>query len=103
LRDAPQVVKFAAFIRFEKPIAELFDKIVNVKDKEREQLREYVNRWKETGEFLEKLRREEARNINIYEEIMSLSDASEAALRMYPPKPTSGLIEMQKLFMKLKK
>ena len=60
-----------------------------MKDEEREKLGEYVNRWKETGEFLEKLRRKEARNINITEEILSLSDASEAALRMYPPKLTS--------------
>ena len=98
-----QVVKFAAFTRLKKPIAKIFDKINCVTDEEREKLREYVNRWKETGEFLKKLRRDEARNINISEEILSLSDASEAALRMYPPKPTSGLIEMQKLFMKLKK
>jgi len=72
-------------------------------NEEREKLRDFVNRWKETGEFLEKLRREEAQNINISEEILSLSDASEAALQMYPPKPTSGLIEMQRLFMKLKR
>ena len=66
-------------------------------------MRIWVNNWKETGEVLKKLRREEIRNLNIAEEILSLSDASEAALKMYPPKPTSGLIEMQKLFMKLKK
>lgn len=74
-----------------------------MKPEEREKLREYVNRWKENGEFLEKLRREESRNINISEEILSLNDASESALRFYPPKPTSGLIEMQKIFAKIKK
>jgi hypothetical protein len=72
-------------------------------DEERERMREYVNRWKDTGAILEKLRREAIRNVNIGEEILSLSDASEAALKMYPPKPTSGLIEMQRLFRKLKR
>jgi hypothetical protein len=103
LRVPPQVVKFVAFTSVEKPAAEIFVKISGVTDEEREKLREYVNRWKETGEFLEKLRRADAQKINICEEILSLSDASEAALEMYPAKPTSGMIEMQKLFMKLKK
>ncbi|MGI8470452.1 MAG: hypothetical protein ACR2N3_18595 [Pyrinomonadaceae bacterium] len=70
---------------------------------EREKMREYVNRWKETGKFLEKLKLEEFRRSDLAETILSLSDASESALEFYPPKPTSGLIEMQKLFAKLKK
>lgn len=70
---------------------------------EREKLREYVVRWKETGEFLEKLKLEEFRRSNLAETILSLSDASESALQFYPPKPTSGLIEMQRLFAKLKR
>lgn len=78
-------------------------KLPQMKTDEREKLREYVNRWKETGEFLEKLRREEAKNLQIADDILSLADASESALRFYPPKQTSGLIEMQRLFAKLKK
>jgi hypothetical protein len=70
-------------------------------EKEKAALKSWVNNWKETGKFLEKLRREEVQNINISEEILSLSDASEAAINMYPPKPTSGLIEMQSYFKKL--
>ena len=72
-------------------------------DEEREKMRAWVNGWKETAKVMEKLRREEIRNLNISEEILSLTDASESALKMYPPKPTSGLIEMQRFFMKLKK
>lgn len=72
-------------------------------DEELERMREWVTTWKETGEILEKLRREEMRDIDITEEILSLSDASEAAIKMYPPKPHSGLIEMQRLLMKLKR
>jgi hypothetical protein len=74
-----------------------------MKEKETEHLKRYVERWKETGEFLKRLKRIEAKNINISKEILSLNDASEAALKMYPPKPFSGLIEMQRLFMKLEK
>ncbi|MCY7348869.1 MAG: hypothetical protein LH614_21985 [Pyrinomonadaceae bacterium] len=74
-----------------------------MEDDEREKMRRYVNRWKETGEFLENLRRKEIKTLNIAEEILSLSDASESALHFYPPLPTSGLIEMQRLFAKLKK
>lgn len=72
-------------------------------ENEREKLREYVSRWQETGEFLEKLKLEEFRRSDLAETILSLSDASESALEFYPPKPTSGLIEMQKLFAKLKR
>ena len=72
-------------------------------DEEREKMREWINNWKETGEVLEKLRYSEMLRLNITEEILSLDDASESALQMYPPLPTSGLIEMQRLFKKMKK
>ncbi len=74
-----------------------------INDEERERMREHVNRWKETGAFLEQLRREESGDLNVAEEILSLSDASASALHFYPPQPTSGLIEMQRLFSRLKK
>lgn len=70
---------------------------------EKEKMRAWVNGWKEAGEAMEKLRREEIRSLNIAETILSLNDASESALILYPPKPTSGLIEMQRVFMKFKK
>ncbi len=72
-------------------------------DEEREKMREWVNNWKETGEFLEKLKLEEFRRENLAETILSLSDASESALLHYPPRPTSGLIEMHKILKRMKK
>ncbi len=69
----------------------------------KEKLKQYVENWKRVGMLLEEIEKKELRAINIADEVLSLSDASEAALNMYPPKPTSGLIEMQKLFMKLRK
>lgn len=78
-------------------------KLIVMHDEEREKIRIRVNNRKKTGVFLEKLRREEIRNSNLAETILSLNDASESALIMCPAKPASGLIEMQKLFAKLKK
>ncbi len=72
-------------------------------DAEREQMRKWVNTWKETGEFLEKLRIEESRKANLENVILSLDDAAESALAKHLPKSSSGLVEMQRIFMKLKK
>lgn len=69
---------------------------------EREKLRAWVINWKETGEFLEKLKLEEFRRANLTETILSLSDASESALLHYPPRPTSGLIEMHEILKRMK-
>ncbi len=74
-----------------------------MKKTEREQILEYINRWKETSEVLAKLEREEFRRANLAETILSFNDASDSALLYYPPQPTSGLIEMQKILAKMKK
>ena len=59
-------------------------------DTEKASTRRWVDNWKTTGEIMEKLRKEELKNLIISDAILSLSDASEAAIRMYPPKATSG-------------
>ena len=70
---------------------------------EAEKLKKWVRNWESLGPRLEKLRVEEYRNSNIADTIFALRDASEAALRAHPPKPTSGLVEMQRLFAKLRR
>jgi hypothetical protein len=72
-------------------------------EKEQAAVQSWVNNWKETGKVMDELRRKEYKTINITNEILSLSDASEAAIKMYPPTATSGMIEMQRYFMKLVK
>jgi hypothetical protein len=52
---------------------------------------------------LEKLRREAIRHSNLAETILSLNDASESALLLYPPQPTSGLVEFHKILAKSKR
>lgn len=69
---------------------------------EREKLREYVNRWRETGEFLEKLRREEIRNSNLAEMIGVFDDAFRSALWLKSAEKTSGLVEFHKILAKSK-
>ncbi|MCZ2392016.1 MAG: hypothetical protein LC113_13190 [Acidobacteria bacterium] len=61
----------------------------------------WVNRWKETGEALSTLRTEEVWRSDVSAVFLSLTDASEAALLAYPPKPTSGLVEMQGIFRRM--
>ncbi len=43
------------------------------------------------------------REVSLPETILALTDACQSALRLNPPQPTSGLIEMQKVFRSLMK
>lgn len=72
-------------------------------NEEKEQLRAWANTWKKTGKILENIKREEMREVSLPETILALTDACQSALRLNPPQPTSGLIEMQKVFRRLKK
>ena len=65
--------------------------------------KEWVANWLETGPVLERLRIEAHKKSVLADTLLSLSDATRASLLAYPPKPTSGIIEMQRLFTKLRK
>ena len=71
-----------------------------MKLEECEQMREYVRRWKETGAFLEKLRREEMQRSNLAESIAAFDAAFHSALYLSSPEKTSGLIEFHQLLAK---
>ena len=79
-----------------------YDKIFTAMKDEKENLREYVKRWQETGKVLENLRREEIRRANLSDTIISLNDAFLSALWLSPNKPTSGLVEFHKILNKSK-
>jgi hypothetical protein len=66
-------------------------------------VKSWVERWKETGKVLSKLKLDDFDRSDSSAIFLSLTDASEAALIAYPPKATSGLVEMQRLFRKLTK
>jgi len=72
-------------------------------DKSQEQrTREWVRNWQETGPILERLRDEEIRNTDTAAAIEALSDAYESARLHWTPPKTSGLVEQQRLFARLR-
>ena len=71
-------------------------------DEEREKMREWVNNWKETGEVLEKLRREEIRKTVTSKVLPVFDDALESALYLRKPRLTSGFVQMYKILAKSK-
>lgn len=64
---------------------------------------DWVAIWKRTGPILQQLEIDEYRSADVSNILMSLSDVNELAVKTHPPLPTSGLIEMQRLFAKLRK
>lgn len=77
-------------------------KLSVMKRDKHEQLREYVNRWKETAKFLENLRREEIRSSDLAESIGVFDNAFRSAIWLDPAGKTSGLIEFHKILAKSK-
>ena len=71
-------------------------------DHEREQLREYVERWKEVGPILEEIRRRELENTDTQEAIQQLFGSGDP-YRDIAPRATSGLVEQQAWFAKLRR
>lgn len=67
---------------------------------EKEQIADWVNRWKQLTPFLENLKQQEIRSEDIQRTIELLEDAFKSALLHHPPGKTSGLVEQQRLFMK---
>ena len=69
---------------------------------EREQLKRWVENWKTVGPELEAIRREEVRTADNREAIAALDCVIDFARRP-PPRPSSGIVEMQKHFAKLRR
>ncbi len=59
-------------------------------------IQRWVRTWKEAGPRLEAIRRREIREADNLKVLASLESAFNHALRSMPPRPTSGLVEMQK-------
>jgi hypothetical protein len=62
--------------------------------------REAVENWRVAGELMERLRREELRRLDGYKAISLLCGPADYTVPPRAPKPTSGLIEQQRWFMK---
>ena len=72
-------------------------------DEERQKMKLWVETWKRAGPELERFRRQELRAFN-YEKSMHIVDGLlEMGARFARPRPTSGLVEQQRLFQKAKR
>lgn len=68
---------------------------------ERETLRRWVETWKEAGPKLDAIRRREIREADNLKVLAMLESAFNHATRTLPPRPSSGMVEMQKWLAKL--
>jgi hypothetical protein len=62
--------------------------------------RRWVQAWKSAGPELERIRREELRTLDTYATIALLCGPANYREAPRAPKPTSGLIEQQRVFRK---
>jgi hypothetical protein len=60
----------------------------------------WVETWKRAGVDLERIRRKESRELDAYRSIALLCGPADYTRPPYAPKPSSGLIEQQRWFMK---
>jgi hypothetical protein len=70
---------------------------------EREDVRRFVRTWEDAGPELEAIRRREIREADNLEVLAVLEEAFDHALRTRPPRPSSGMVEMQAWFGKLRR
>jgi hypothetical protein len=68
---------------------------------ERERISRCIQTWKEAGLELEAIRRREAQEADNLQVLALLETAFNHALRSMPPRPSSGLVEMQEWFAKI--
>jgi len=64
--------------------------------------RSWVNTWREAAPRLEAIRRRELRELDAFTAISQLCGPADYHEAPRAPKPTSGLIEQQRLFAKLR-
>jgi len=65
-----------------------------------DEAREFVERWKKAGPVLEKIRREELRNLTHKDCQQQIHALLEIGSQSRQPRCTSGLLEQQRIFRK---
>jgi hypothetical protein len=70
---------------------------------DQEKLQKWVQTWKQAGPELEKIRLREVREEDNLLSLQLLACAFDHATSTQPPEPSSGLVEMQRLFAKLRR
>ena len=74
-----------------KPVAEMIAE-------EKARAKQWIEAWRRAGPELERMRREDIRGADTAQSIPAFDGAFEGAVRDFPPKPTSGLVEQQRWF-----
>lgn len=64
------------------------------------QAKTWVETWDRAGDALEAIRRDELRNLDVQKAIALLCGPADYFTEPRAPKPTSGLVEQQRWFMK---
>ena len=70
--------------------------------KNKKSLKAWVDQWKITGPVIDKIRRKEIMTIDTSRVIKNLSDVFESSIRLNPLRKSSGLVEMQCHFRKMR-
>ena len=65
--------------------------------------KKWVATWKTAGPLLEKIRRDEIRKVSTVEAMQLLAGAFDSGAFMFPLRKSSGLVEQQALFQKMRK
>ena len=65
-------------------------------------LRRWAETWRDAGPELEAIRRREIAEADNLVVLASLEEAFNHALRTLPPRSSSGMVEMQRIFFKLR-
>ena len=65
--------------------------------------RSWVEGWQRAGRRLSELKKLELRAISTEEALQNLADAFESCRLHFTPRPSSGLVEQQRWFSKLRK
>ncbi len=63
-------------------------------------IRLWADCWRHAGPELERMRAEDIRQTDTVRAMQLLDDAFDAAVWLNPPRPTSGLVELQAIFMR---
>lgn len=70
-------------------------------EEQKAQLKRYVETWKRIGPELERMKEEEVRQTDMKKAIRRFDGLLAHAVRTHPPEATSGLVEQQRIFMKI--
>jgi hypothetical protein len=81
-------------------MSEILSSVADWSPEQIEQTRRWIDTWRTAGMELEKIRRREIRKLNTYHTIELLCGAADYTRPPRAPKPSSGLVEQQRLFMK---